>query len=155
MQTGRIGLRSGYRHKQHNRKAAQRAAPKASCRAPRRRGVHGCYLALAVVSSVETFVKVPVSSVPTALRAVMTATAISAAIRPYSMAVAPDSSLAKRLKRVFIACSFWLFPIGRGLRDRTLFPIGRGLPDRTTPRIEAPCFQSLCRMLRVLQVEKR
>jgi len=50
----------------------------------------------------ETFEKVLVSLVPTVVMAVMAATAISEAIRPYSMAVAPDSSLAKRAKRVFM-----------------------------------------------------
>ena len=39
-------------------------------------------------------------SVPIAFTAVMMATAMPAAIRPYSMAVAPDSSLMKRANEV-------------------------------------------------------
>jgi hypothetical protein len=41
--------------------------------------------------------------VPTDVTAVMITTAINAAIRPYSMAVTPDSSLAKRVNRVFMS----------------------------------------------------
>ena len=43
-------------------------------------------------------VKVLVSFVPTVVTAVTMTTAIRPAIRPYSMAVAPESSLAKREK---------------------------------------------------------
>jgi hypothetical protein len=46
---------------------------------------------------------VPVRVVPTTVTAVMITTAINEAIRPYSMAVTPDSSLAKRAKRVFMS----------------------------------------------------
>src|ERR1700686_5531489 len=45
---------------------------------------------------------VPLRVVPTNVTAVMITTAINAAIRPYSMAVTPDSSLAKREIRVFM-----------------------------------------------------
>jgi len=44
------------------------------------------------------------SEVPTAVTAPMITTAIKAAIRPYSMAVAPDSSCAKH-RSIFIAVS--------------------------------------------------
>src|SRR5690606_34807798 len=43
--------------------------------------------------------------VPTEVRAVTRTTAISAAIRPYSMAVAPDSSLRKRVTNFDIGSS--------------------------------------------------
>jgi len=43
-------------------------------------------------------VKVVLRAVPTAVTAVMITTAIKAAIRPYSIAVAPDSSLRNFLK---------------------------------------------------------
>jgi hypothetical protein len=47
---------------------------------------------------------VPLSSVPTVVTAVIIAVEISAAIRPYSIAVAPDSSFMKRENR-FIEAS--------------------------------------------------
>src|SRR5215208_3599160 len=53
----------------------------------------------------ETDVNVLVSLVPRVVIAAIAATAIRAAMRPYSLAVAPDSSRAKRLKRVFMWCS--------------------------------------------------
>src|SRR5271167_4774253 len=43
-------------------------------------------------------VKVALSCVPSVLTTVMMATEMPAAIRPYSIAVAPDSSFAKRFK---------------------------------------------------------
>jgi hypothetical protein len=52
-------------------------------------------------TEVETVVKVVDSPVPTAVTAPMTTTAISAAISPYSMAVAPFS-LAKKRAIVFV-----------------------------------------------------
>src|SRR5689334_19405719 len=48
-------------------------------------------------SDVATVLKVPVRLVPTVVMAVMITTAIRAAIRPYSMAVAPLSFERKRL----------------------------------------------------------
>src|SRR5215210_3230505 len=54
---------------------------------------------------------VVLSLVPRPCTTVMIATEMPAAIRPYSMAVAPDSSLAKRVTRVFMGSSFgphWL-----------------------------------------------
>ena len=48
----------------------------------------------------ETDVNVVDKWVPTVLTAAMITTAIRAAIRPYSMAVAPDSSVRKRENRV-------------------------------------------------------
>jgi len=47
----------------------------------------------------ERDVKVVVRFVPTLVTAVMMTTAISAAMSPYSMAVAPDSSRRKRAVR--------------------------------------------------------
>jgi len=46
----------------------------------------------------ETLVKVVDRLVPTTVMAEIMTTAMSAAIKPYSMAVAPDSSLAKDLR---------------------------------------------------------
>ena len=40
--------------------------------------------------------------VPTVVTAVMITTAINPAMRPYSMAVTPDSSRTKRKRRVFV-----------------------------------------------------
>src|SRR6478672_2846022 len=53
-----------------------------------------------------TLVKVVLSLEPIVVMAAMAATAMSEAIRPYSMAVAPDSSLMKRAKTVFMAVPF-------------------------------------------------
>src|ERR1700712_888020 len=54
-------------------------------------------------SDVLTVSNLPLSWVPTPLTAVMMAIAIPAAIRPYSMAVAPDSSLKNDKMRDFMA----------------------------------------------------
>src|SRR5580700_2682546 len=51
------------------------------------------------VSAVAMAVKLAVSFVPTDVTAVMITTAINPAMRPYSMAVTPDSSWAKRERR--------------------------------------------------------
>ena len=56
----------------------------------------------AAFSLPETRPNRPDRSVPIAFKAVMMATAMPAAIRPYSMAVAPDSSLTKRVTKVLI-----------------------------------------------------
>src|ERR1700676_3517840 len=52
-----------------------------------------------------TEVKVVFRLVPTPCTTAMIATEMPAAMRPYSMAVAPDSSLAKRFTRFFILSS--------------------------------------------------
>lgn len=52
--------------------------------------------------AVETVVKVPLSVVPSVPTTVMIATAIPAAIRPYSIAVAPDS-FARKFLNMFVA----------------------------------------------------
>ena len=57
------------------------------------------------MSAVCTLVKVALSLVPRPCTTAMIATEMPAAIRPYSMAVAPDSSFTKRLTRFFIAYS--------------------------------------------------
>src|ERR1700722_13670604 len=59
----------------------------------------------AVASCDEMLVKVALSCEPSVLTTVMIATEMPAAIRPYSIAVAPDSSLAKRVTRVVMVCS--------------------------------------------------
>jgi len=53
----------------------------------------------------ETFEKVFCSPVPTAVIATIAATAMSEAIRPYSMAVAPESSFTNLRKTFFIRLS--------------------------------------------------
>src|ERR1700733_11457416 len=53
----------------------------------------------AYCSAPETLVKVDVNLVPRPCTTTMMATEMPAAMRPYSMAVAPDSSRTKRLKR--------------------------------------------------------
>src|SRR6478736_8850571 len=55
-----------------------------------------------LLSSVAISLNLAVRPVPTEVIAVMATTAIRAAIRPYSIAVAPDSSLAKRANRFFM-----------------------------------------------------
>nr|GAJ33117.1 hypothetical protein BDOA9_0123120 [Bradyrhizobium sp. DOA9] len=54
---------------------------------------------------VEIELNLAFSVVPRLLTTVMIASAMPAAIRPYSMAVAPDSSFKKRATRFFIECS--------------------------------------------------
>ena len=51
-------------------------------------------------------VKVELKFVPTVVAAVITATAIRAAIRPYSIAVAPDSSVKSFLNIVMVVVSW-------------------------------------------------
>ncbi len=58
---------------------------------------------VAVANSDETMVKIPVRLVPTALKAPMQATATKAAMRPYSMAVAPLSSFRNFANSVHIS----------------------------------------------------
>ena len=69
-------------------------------------------------SAVETLVKIAFSDVPTVATTVMIATAMPAAIRPYSIAVAPDSSARKYLNHIHDT-SFLLSP----------------LPDESTPSL--------------------
>jgi hypothetical protein len=62
--------------------------------------------------------KLVASLLPTPFTAVMIAIAIPAAIRPYSMAVAPDSSFTKRETRFFIYVTpvyTWLVELNIGL----------------------------------------
>jgi hypothetical protein len=71
----------------------------------------------AVASCEEMLLKVLFSCDPSVLTTVMMATEMPAAIRPYSIAVAPDSSFAKCLKVLVMACScskLWLLePVPR------------------------------------------
>src|SRR5215510_6419421 len=67
-----------------------------------------------------TVLNVPLRLVPTAVTAVMMTTAISAAIRPYSMAVAPDSS-RKNIARRFMThsrCKWRREPVSGHALDR-------------------------------------
>src|SRR5882757_2074038 len=64
-------------------------------------------------SAVETASNLPDSLVPTFWTTVMIATEMPAAIRPYSMAVAPDSSLMKRETRFFIIDNSCVHVAGR------------------------------------------
>ncbi len=72
----------------------------------------------AVVRALSTTVKMLVSEPPNEVRAAMAATETRAAIRPYSMAVAPDSSLTNltkmRLSMLFSKrlCA-WMFVAGK------------------------------------------
>jgi hypothetical protein len=59
----------------------------------------------AVASCVATFEKVVFNCEPSEFTTVMIATEIPAAINPYSMEVAPDSSLANRFARLIMLCS--------------------------------------------------
>src|SRR5258708_32700995 len=68
---------------------------------------------VAYFSEVEIATKLLDSLLPTPLTAVMIAMAMPAAIRPYSMAVAPDSSLTKRETRFFIIDNSCVHVAGR------------------------------------------
>jgi hypothetical protein len=57
------------------------------------------------LSAAETVLNVAFKFVPSACTVAMIATAMPAAMRPYSMAVAPDSSFTKRKKSVLIGYS--------------------------------------------------
>src|SRR5262244_3339367 len=74
-----------------------------------------------------TVVNVPLRLVPTFFTTVMMATEMPAAMRPYSMAVAPDSSFTKRLTRVFIT---WLLRCTRGCLSSVGQPLFPGQCDR-------------------------
>ena len=63
------------------------------------------------LSWVEMLVNLVFSELPRPFTTAMIATEIPAAIRPYSMAVAPETSFTKRTKRFFIESSLihtWL-----------------------------------------------
>ena len=59
----------------------------------------------AVPSCVEMLVNVDLSDEPSVFTTVMMATEMPAAISPYSIAVAPDSSFANRVTRLVVVCS--------------------------------------------------
>src|SRR5580704_18304618 len=77
---------------------------------PSRNRVNEAYL-----RAVETLEKVFFRLVPRPWTTAMIATEIPAAMRPYSMAVAPDSSFTKRAKRVFMS---WLLKVHTWLSER-------------------------------------
>src|SRR5215212_10001514 len=77
----------------------------------------------------DTVWNVLVNLVPRVVIAEVAATAIRAAMRPYSIAVAPDSSVAKRVKSVFMAGScpilFALWRLAHELDWTELRPLTR------------------------------
>ncbi len=77
-----------------------------------------CFRANAYFIAVEIVWNVVLRLVPTPWTAAMITTEIPAAIRPYSMAVAPDSSFTKRAIRFFIGLNSmytWLVELTSGL----------------------------------------
>src|ERR1043165_605099 len=88
------------RHARHRKKEDRKTGNRqfgAACWGETRNltGIAVCMDACVYFSWVDRLVKVCDRLVPTAVTPVMITTAIRAAIRPYSMAVAPDSSLQK------------------------------------------------------------
>src|SRR6202161_34197 len=81
----------------------------------------------AYLSAVETLEKVFFRLVPRPWTTAMIATEIPAAMRPYSMAVAPDSSFTKRAKRVFMS---WLLKVHTWLSERDPAAVFSGSSDR-------------------------
>ena len=79
--------------------------------------------------AVETAVNFVLRRVPICVSTVMQTTAMRAAMRPYSIAVAPDSSFAKRLKRVFMVGSLPGFTAVR--RPSSTGPIGTKADHKT------------------------
>jgi len=64
------------------------------------------------LSAFETFVNVVFKFVPTVFTTAIIATAMPAAIKPYSIAVAPDSSRTNRVMIAFIDVTLcWLFEL--------------------------------------------
>src|SRR5271163_1660244 len=93
-------------HRPRQRRGKTRKGPGARPEPSRSTEVDDAYL-----RAVETLVNVVFSLVPRPWTTAMIATEMPAAMRPYSMAVAPDSSFTKRDKRVFIVGSLihtWL-----------------------------------------------
>src|SRR5712671_2173184 len=96
----------------NNRKTQQRRHGRVICtaavgftnatKAPERRGLCRTSRRLDYFSEFEMVTKLEDSWLPTPFTAAMVAIAMPAAIRPYSMAVAPDSSFTKRETRFFI-----------------------------------------------------
>ena len=66
-----------------------------------------CTVATSYFRAVEMVVNVVFSLVPRPATTVMMATEIPAAINPYSIAVAPDSS-ARKFLNMFMAHPFWI-----------------------------------------------
>src|SRR5262249_10950672 len=88
-------LRGNIYHASCRRPAARKKRPQ------RNRGLFHFNGLTAYFSAFETLVKVVLSFVPTPWTTAIIATEMQAGIRPYSIAVAPDSSFTKRAK-VFI-----------------------------------------------------
>jgi hypothetical protein len=84
----------------------------------------------AVASCEEMLVKVLFNCEPSVLTTVMMATEIPAAIKPYSIAVAPDSSFAKRFTKLVIVGSSSICCLRSG-RCRCLFVARSSEPDDT------------------------
>jgi hypothetical protein len=79
------------------------------------------------LSAVETLVNVVFNFEPRVPTTVMIATEIPAAINPYSMAVAPDSSRMKRRKSIFMCTT----PSNLSAPICTCVQIARSLADKT------------------------
>ncbi|CCE07666.1 hypothetical protein BRAS3843_230067 [Bradyrhizobium sp. STM 3843] len=71
-------------------------------KAPGRRGLRCSVVATAYLSEVLIELNLLLRLEPRPFTAAMIASEIPAAIRPYSIAVAPDSSFTKRARRFFI-----------------------------------------------------
>src|SRR5947199_66889 len=82
--------------------ATVRKPPSENNKGPGLAGAFEAGSTVAYFSEFEIVTKLLDSLLPTPLTAVMMAIAMPAAIRPYSMAVAPDSSFTKRETRFFI-----------------------------------------------------
>src|SRR3974377_608744 len=91
------------------------AAPTWRPRSDRHRGILQTYC-----SALATLLNVPFTAVPVACTATMIATEIPAAMRPYSMAVAPELSLKKRITSLFILVSLEHSTCTRKLCSATL-----------------------------------
>src|ERR1700690_41373 len=86
-----------------------------------------CRFGFDYLSAVETDEKVVFRLVPRPCTTAMIATEMPAAMRPYSMAVAPDSSFTKRAKRVFMS---WLLKVHTWLSERDPAAVFSGRLDR-------------------------
>lgn len=100
---GSSPLRLGFAPRHHNRMHAEHRINHKKPRS-RDRGILRAMTLVAYLIEVEIVVNVVERDVPTAVTAPMMTTAIRAAISPYSIAVAPLSSLIKRVKISIVPC---------------------------------------------------
>jgi hypothetical protein len=95
------------------------------------RAAKACAYLPAVASCDATLEKVVFNCEPSVFTTVMIATEIPAAINPYSMEVAPDSSSANRLARLIMQCSRFLVDAFRCPVTLTLCDAGQSsFPSR-------------------------